>query len=338
MSEIAAFEEAKGSKASNERICEEATSWEEMKQQLVERKKEIEDEGERKKIEQVRNINYQNFLKNKNEQEINKSEWAEFPNSSSVVEKKKSIKHSHETLHENEIDSGVEVVKTSRKKHKKDINNDGNLDNDAPVEISSKIEISMPQIKKSKQKKKKLSIVVEDNADIERVEKVQEVQNEQNKKTGNKMKSGHPNDKKRKSIDMETLTEPEKKKIKKKLERRIKQIEKKKLKKQVKGEESIKVEENEENLLLHQKKNPAHDLSYSSKRHHKSLDEKSIKNEDNLKKNKIGSNTPKKEKLKTGEYKRRKSFQPDKVMINGKEVIQYNRDNVNRKKPALFTE
>ncbi|GJQ73304.1 hypothetical protein Trydic_g13675 [Trypoxylus dichotomus] len=69
------FARAKGSKASNERVPEEATSWQTMKEQLEEKKREAIESKKRKEFEDKRKENYKNFLEEK-ENSV-KSEWAE---------------------------------------------------------------------------------------------------------------------------------------------------------------------------------------------------------------------------------------------------------------------
>lgn len=72
------FARAKGSKASNERLPEEATPWSEMKQQLLEKNKEIEQSKKKQAFLNQRNANYKAFLEEKTEDEMKKSQWAEF--------------------------------------------------------------------------------------------------------------------------------------------------------------------------------------------------------------------------------------------------------------------
>lgn len=73
------FARAKGSKASNERVPEEATPWSEMKQQLLEKNTETEENKKRKKLLDQRQVNYKAFLEEKEQNESNESKWAEFP-------------------------------------------------------------------------------------------------------------------------------------------------------------------------------------------------------------------------------------------------------------------
>ncbi|XP_072393913.1 uncharacterized protein [Diabrotica undecimpunctata] len=73
------FARAKGSKASNERVPEEATPWNQMKQQLLDKDKEISEKKNRQQAIDKRNANYRAFLEEKEEEESKHVEWAEFP-------------------------------------------------------------------------------------------------------------------------------------------------------------------------------------------------------------------------------------------------------------------
>ncbi|CAG9832604.1 unnamed protein product [Diabrotica balteata] len=73
------FARAKGSKASNERVPEEATPWNQMKQQLLDKDKEISEKKNRQEAIDKRNANYRAFLEEKEEEESKHVEWAEFP-------------------------------------------------------------------------------------------------------------------------------------------------------------------------------------------------------------------------------------------------------------------
>ncbi|XP_044252757.1 zinc finger CCHC domain-containing protein 9-like [Tribolium madens] len=70
------FARAKGSKASNERVPEDATSWSEMKNQLLEKNQETK---KRHEADKQRETNYKAFLQQVENDEIKNSKWAEFP-------------------------------------------------------------------------------------------------------------------------------------------------------------------------------------------------------------------------------------------------------------------
>ncbi|KAH1016386.1 hypothetical protein HUJ04_007613 [Dendroctonus ponderosae] len=73
------FARAKGSKASNEKLPEEATSWSEMKQELLNKNKELAEQKNREAAVQRRADNYKAFLDDVEEEENKKIEWADFP-------------------------------------------------------------------------------------------------------------------------------------------------------------------------------------------------------------------------------------------------------------------
>lgn len=73
------FARAKGSKASNERIPEEATSWQEMKQQLLTKQQESDMNKKKVEAEARRVENYKSFLQEKEEANSKDVKWAEFP-------------------------------------------------------------------------------------------------------------------------------------------------------------------------------------------------------------------------------------------------------------------
>lgn len=83
------FARAKGSKASNERVPEEATSWSEMKEQLEQKNKEIEFNKKLNEVKQRRDATYKSFLQEKEAEELKKTKWAEFPGVSKAPNKSK---------------------------------------------------------------------------------------------------------------------------------------------------------------------------------------------------------------------------------------------------------
>ncbi|KAL3273950.1 hypothetical protein HHI36_015373 [Cryptolaemus montrouzieri] len=261
------FARSKGSKASNERICEQATSWQEMKGQLLQKQIEIRDEGKRKEAEEKRNSNYQNFLKEREERMTSQTEWAEFPTDDEGKKKKpfkSSIKKDDKVKKKQKVDkskdnadSGVDIKfnsiedmdssKINKKKSKlsKKRNFDAGSsqtiesDTDAPLEVSSKLEIIEPEVKKPKLKQKKLKIVLDKENNNVSAE-VNDTNQNKELYGKNQSKKKNINNKKSKVEDLDSLSEADKKKILKKQERRKRQVEKKKLKKQQKLEELAK--------------------------------------------------------------------------------------------------
>lgn len=82
------FARAKGSKASNERIPEEATSWKEMKRQLLTKQQETNMNQKKAVAEAKRVENYKSFLQEKEEANSKNVKWAEFPGVQKNVVKK----------------------------------------------------------------------------------------------------------------------------------------------------------------------------------------------------------------------------------------------------------
>lgn len=143
------FARAKGSKSSNERIPESATSWKVMKKELEKTQNEVKNSQERKKINQIRQQSYDDFL----EDTISKVEkkWVEFPKAqvTKVTKKKNQKKGISKSLSKDAIkdmlkpdkviDAKVvnlknKIEKVLNKKPKKSAKDS----NDAPEEINSK--------------------------------------------------------------------------------------------------------------------------------------------------------------------------------------------------------
>nr|XP_023023519.1 ankyrin repeat domain-containing protein 12-like [Leptinotarsa decemlineata] len=116
------FARAKGSKASNERVPEQATSWAEMKEQLNLKNKEIEDAKKREEFMNQRNANYKAFL-DERALENKKSEWSIFPNAnkgksnmSNGVSSHKKRKNSFNSMEFDDISSNDETYKDLKSK------------------------------------------------------------------------------------------------------------------------------------------------------------------------------------------------------------------------------
>lgn len=118
------FARAKGSKASNERVPEDSTPWEVMKDQLLKSKKENEEAKKREEAEKQRIENYENFLKDRKIQK-RKATWCDFPESvyqnstngnSEILKKVKKIKlKSKHSENENSFDVNEDKVNTTDK-------------------------------------------------------------------------------------------------------------------------------------------------------------------------------------------------------------------------------
>lgn len=154
------FARAKGSKASNERVPEESTPWSVMKQQLLEnidgiKNKEQENEANKQKI-----ANYQNFLREREEEESMRVVWASFPvqrNKSLLLNTKKVDKTESSANVQCTESNGPNEVKKSKKKLK--------LLNDLEQSVkthTSKVVVQNKPINVKKQKKNKFAT---DNSD-----------------------------------------------------------------------------------------------------------------------------------------------------------------------------
>ncbi|KAG5880301.1 hypothetical protein JTB14_003701 [Gonioctena quinquepunctata] len=258
------FARSKGSKSSNERVPEKATSWTEMKEQLLLKNKEIEDDKKREEFMIQRTANYKAFLDEK-AQENAKSQWSSFPNvkqfkqtnvSASKDEKKTK---SADSYNDQNYDSDEAFHRLKNKVDKvldeAECGNNGDDSDAPPDEESAKKVIVEPTIKSKKVKKKKLKILTDgpnekkfnlhnsgnNNGESKhqkgsakkRKNELQQYQctddepSEDNKKIIKK-KAFSSNDLKQQIV--ENLTEQDLKRIEKKKQRRIKQIEKKKIK------------------------------------------------------------------------------------------------------------
>ncbi|KAF7269022.1 hypothetical protein GWI33_017904 [Rhynchophorus ferrugineus] len=230
------FARSKGSKASNERIPEQATSWSEMRQDLLNKNKDSEERHQREEALKRRSENYQAFLQEKEMEEESKVTWAEFQevdhNNSSKKRKisnnspkklPKKIKTespktdvtSKNRLISDESDSELNALKLKIEDVLKKQNKPTDLESDsdaAPDVAGIKEKPKEIIVKKVKRKKPKIQIVLNGSKDDSK-EKSNEGNIENDIKKGNE--------------DV-VLTDKDKKKIAKKKERYLKRLEKKK--------------------------------------------------------------------------------------------------------------
>ncbi|RZC35635.1 msta [Asbolus verrucosus] len=158
------FARAKGSKASNERVPEEATSWNDMKQQLLEKNKQVEEAKKKHEADKQRDKNYKAFLQSVEEEESRNSKWAEFPTEKPEKEKKiekdskksdtKVIKKKKKPL------TGDNEGKTINKKSKKvsvkrKLNNAESTEASAVKKVKKSADLSEEELKKIEKKKQK---------------------------------------------------------------------------------------------------------------------------------------------------------------------------------------
>ncbi|CAH1116302.1 unnamed protein product [Phaedon cochleariae] len=165
------FARAKGSKASNERIPEEATSWTTMKQQLIEKNKDIEESKRRMEVIEKRNNNYKAFLQEKEDAESKKIEWANFTgvdNETSPEQLDKNYMNISRVTEMNQMsfvddddDDSFQALKLKVDKVLDNKNSKSQSESDSdnpPDERSAKKEIIMPLVKIKKKRKQKIKI------------------------------------------------------------------------------------------------------------------------------------------------------------------------------------
>ncbi|KAL1498206.1 hypothetical protein ABEB36_009042 [Hypothenemus hampei] len=217
------FARAKGSKASNEKLPEAATSWSEMKQGLLNKNKQLEEDKEREEALKRRQANYKAFLDEKEEEESKKTSWADFPESNSVNGKRKSNGNFHSNkktrTDSSSGDEEFEALKSQLDKifDEKGVFQADNSDDEPPEEVTVKEKPQEVVIKKVKKVKPKLKIVSQKE----------------------KQSSDPSNDLEDQQNKNEVLSKDEKMKLKK-YKRYRKEVEKKKLKK---AEEKLKVKQ-----------------------------------------------------------------------------------------------
>ncbi|XP_018566133.1 stress response protein NST1-like [Anoplophora glabripennis] len=330
------FARSKGSKASNERLPEEATPWSEMKKQLSDKNKETEENKSRKDAFEKRNANYKAFLEEKEKASSENSNWAEFPGSvnSSMKENKKK-KHR----------KSLTTDSSPKQNNDKITEKQGNDSDDAPEEQSSKKEVVEAIVKKKKGKPKKLLKILEQD-----INSKNNASNNQNDKPPKKRKlteggEGSSITKKfKKSIDLkkvdtvinetdvkseknlegkeqkkklvkENLTEVDLRKIEKKKQRRLKQVAKRKLVKAElkKQKEQKKALENSESKT---------DETQTEISIPKSFDKYLSKNTFPKKPFAKSNNVKEKQKKPRDkeDHPRKKPMLPHKMFINGKEL------------------
>lgn len=148
------FARAKGSKASNERVPEDATSWVDMKEQLERKRQEEEETKKRREVEEKRRANYRAFVEEAEKEELENSKWAEFPeeNNSEAVTHVKVNKNKSRSEKKNE-DKNMkgEIINEKRSK--------GIKGNKIKKECGSKIENSEIGNKKKKDKTQNENVI-----------------------------------------------------------------------------------------------------------------------------------------------------------------------------------
>lgn len=216
------FARAKGSKASNERMPEDATPWNEMKQQLLERNTEMQQNKEREKAIKQRNENYKSFLAEKEMDESKNIVWADFPGVSKSQKPKKDKKQ-----FKNAIKNAV-VVNSLK-------NSDNNNDSDVlPEETLTKVQPLVEAPSKRIRKKGKTPKIEEKNVNSEKIVSEKDLRKIEKSKLRKKEHKERIKQRKREQQDdpvkyNEALTDEVLKKIEKKKEKKLRQLQRKKL-------------------------------------------------------------------------------------------------------------
>ncbi|KAI4455982.1 hypothetical protein MML48_8g00010629 [Holotrichia oblita] len=159
------FARAKGSKSSNERLPEDATSWHTMREQMEEKKREVLETKKRKEFEDKRKENYKNFLEER-ENDI-KPEWADFEQSSkNNIEglKKLKMKKKENLMKEMNVSMKISIWQ-NKKKRKLNVDSVDQIDMNIE-ELSESGET--PTKKKKKDKLKNKNKIEQESIQIEK--------------------------------------------------------------------------------------------------------------------------------------------------------------------------
>ncbi|XP_066153433.1 DNA ligase 1-like [Euwallacea fornicatus] len=218
------FARAKGSKSSNEKLPEPATSWSEMKQDLLNKSKELEDKKQREEAMKRRQASYNAFLQEKEEKEHKNCVWADFPQTNGVGKKpitaQNNIKNKKpkRSLESDSSESDNEEYAALKSQIDKVLSKQECSQEHSPNIAESESDDEPPEIAGTKEEPKE---VVIKNA---KKKKLQLIINKE-------------------AVSQKLLSEREQRLIQKKQERFKKQSEKKKqLKKDLKAQEICKVE------------------------------------------------------------------------------------------------
>jgi zinc finger CCHC domain-containing protein 9 len=161
--EMTRFARAKGSKASNERVPEEATSWAEMKQQLLERNEEGRDLKKKQEVDKQRSENYKAFLQDVEKEQTKNIKWAEFPtNNGKKLAKNSNGTQDQVTSEKNKL-SNKAVSEKRGAKRKLD---EGEVGGDKKVVEDTSTEV----LTKNKQKKLKNGLGLEQKRKKKKIE------------------------------------------------------------------------------------------------------------------------------------------------------------------------
>lgn len=247
------FARAKGSKASNERVPEEATSWQEMKRQLKEKQQEEANKKGKLEFDKKRQENYKAFLEdNENEKSV---KWADFPGVTKQVKKK------HKKQVSEKVKEVIEIVQKKPKKKVTHLETSGaNTLSDVNVSDKSKkkkkkLKVAQEKLrdgnetveenqalKKGKKKKQKNTVEPSESVndtDVKTAKKVRKRKREgsSNKECDTPIKKSKVEERQQQNPKkpLEEMTEAERTKFEKKKKKRLVQLEKKKSFKTVKN-------------------------------------------------------------------------------------------------------
>lgn len=245
------FARAKGSKASNEKLPEPATSWNEMKQELLNKNQELAEKKEREAAMRKRDESYKAFLQEKEEEEEKKVQWADFPQTNKQNGKPmngfkngfSSIKQSNDwddesddetfTALKAQIDQAL--IKNANQQNESATIEDASDSDAPPEEVSVKTKPPEIVVKKVKKPKQMLKILAD------KTKPDTQSNGETAKKKVTAMKPLKP---------VKELSDKEKRLIEKKYERNRKQAEKKKLKRLNKSLKEQKCSNSNDNMEM----------------------------------------------------------------------------------------
>ncbi|CAG9857896.1 unnamed protein product [Phyllotreta striolata] len=286
------FARAKGSKASNERLPEDPTPWSEMKEQLLQKTRQIEENKTKQAALNQRTANYKRFLKEIDDDKFKESKWAEFSEESNKNQQVSKSVIKPKIVNDTSLIAETDGVLGKEANSGSD--NGGSDSDGAPEELSSKVEIAAPKIKTKKPKKKKI-VINDDKEGITPKNEQKKVQKRKSQDDNSQPAKKKPKktDNKPKKIPVENLTESDLKKIERKKQKRLKQLEKKK---------KFKAERKQQKAEEEASKPPETPKPPAPNKLQKPFNPKPRKERDDQ------------------EHARRKPFQPRTMMINDKLV------------------
>lgn len=340
------FARAKGSKASNERVTEDATPWSTLKQQLLDNLNN--EKNSPNDINDQKIANYQKFIKEKEEEERKHVVWASFPvqENKSLLLNKQSKRNQKKKLisaeKNNNLDANThQEVKIIKKKKLKivsavEIKNKSDKFKNSLINPDSEIGYKANQVKKnrlinlesSQEESSDVNIVnqkiAEQAVHVEKTESIKS-KDKKHKKRKSEKESRVIGTKKLKTDNVENLkkvkkqnnlTQADLKKIERKKQKKLKQLLKKKEFKQKSEQKKLQLSADvsvETNTVEETEESIKTNETEISRADNEKVNNKKVFKQDIMLK-------MKKEKRLNGEHKRRKPTLPYKMFINGKEL------------------